>query len=244
MNALPGSAPWDVPAQLAGVALQSRGVHSEGAWTPVAMGAQGVNPTALLTDSSFGLEGQWIWVYDHCGVDSTTAILCPGEVQEWMGELIDTPGDHWHHEENALGCDVVELLQVSEAVVPALSWTPNTGIASTVLEVGDGWSVQAWTFNGEVISGADANVLEVELDGNYGVVAVHDESGCLVSYEGLLGCPGDINGDLTVGVSDLLAYLTSFGCTADCGVADINGDGAVNTSDLLMMLSLFGAVCN
>ena len=59
-----------------------------------------------------------------------------------------------------------------------------------------------------------------------------------------LGCPGDINGDLAVGVADVLAYLSSFGCASNCGVADLNGDGAANTSDLLMMLSLFGTVCN
>ena len=244
MHALPSSSPWDVPAQLAGVALQSRGVHSEGTWTSVAMGAQDLNPTALSTESVFGVEGQWIWVDDHCDVDSSAATLCPGEGLEWMGELIDTPGDHWHHEEDALGCDVVELLQVDEAVVPTLSWASSTEAGPAQLEVGDEWMVQAWTFNGAVVPGAEDNVLEVEVDGNYGVVAVHVGSGCLMSYEELFGCPGDINGDLTVGVSDVLAYLSSFGCEVNCGVADLNGDGAANTSDLLMMLSLFGVVCN
>ena len=47
-----------------------------------------------------------------------------------------------------------------------------------------------------------------------------------------------------IGVSDVLDYLSSFGCATNCGVADLNGDGAANTSDLLMMLSLFGAVCS
>jgi hypothetical protein len=244
MQALPESAPWDVPAQLAGVTLQSRGVHSEGAWTPVAMGAQDLNPTALSTESAFGVEGQWIWVDDHCNVDSTAATLCPGEGIEWMGELIDTPGEHWHHDEDVLGCDAVAFLQVAEAVVPALSWSSSSGTGPAQLSVGDEWLVQAWTFNGAVVPGAEDNVLDAEADGNYGVVAIHVGSGCLASYEELFGCPGDINGDLTVGVSDVLAYLSSFGCEVNCGVADLNGDGAANTSDLLMMLSLFGAVCN
>lgn len=60
---------------------------------------------------------------------------------------------------------------------------------------------------------------------------------------GLPGCPGDLNGDLLVGVMDVLAYLSSFGCIADCGIADINGDGSVNTTDLLLVLSLFGETC-
>lgn len=63
------------------------------------------------------------------------------------------------------------------------------------------------------------------------------------TLSGAPGCPGDINGDLLVGVIDVLAYLSSFGCIDDCGIADINGDGIVNTTDLLLVLSLFGETC-
>jgi len=42
----------------------------------------------------------------------------------------------------------------------------------------------------------------------------------------------------------VLAYLSSFGCITNCGVADLNGDGAANTSDLLMLLALFGTICS
>jgi len=58
----------------------------------------------------------------------------------------------------------------------------------------------------------------------------------------LVGCPGDYNNDQTVGVADVLGYLSTFGCMVDCGVSDLNGDGAANTSDLLLLLASFGDI--
>lgn len=241
MNALEEGFVWDVPAELAGVEVQTRGAISEGAWTSLGMGA--LDAMSLSVEFEGEWEGQWIWVHDHCGVDSTIVTLCPEESVDWMGQTINAAGDHWHHEEIAEGCDVVSLLQASSADVPALEWTSSVGMNSTQLQVGDAWAVQAWTFNGLPIEGANDNVLDVNLDGSYGVVATHIETGCLMTFEGLLGCPGDLNGDMAVGVADVLAYLVSFGCSSNCGSADLNGDGAANTSDLLMLLSLFGTVC-
>ena len=63
------------------------------------------------------------------------------------------------------------------------------------------------------------------------------------AMSGISECPGDLNGDLLVGVMDVLVYLSGFGCNVDCGVADLNEDGIVNATDLLLMLSLFGTEC-
>jgi len=53
-------------------------------------------------------------------------------------------------------------------------------------------------------------------------------------------CPGDLNNDSNVNVSDLLLLLGSWGpCPAPCS-ADLNGDGTVNVSDLLMLLGVWG----
>ena len=81
------------------------------------------------------------------------------------------------------------------------------------------------------------------MDGQYGIEAIHVSSGCTASYQAMFGCLGDVDGDFVVGVSDVLAYLSSFGCQTECGVSDLNGDGAANTSDLLIMLSMFGTIC-
>jgi len=55
-------------------------------------------------------------------------------------------------------------------------------------------------------------------------------------------CPGDLNGDGVVNVSDLLILLGNWGeCpgTAEC-VGDLNDDGVVNVSDLLILLGAWG----
>jgi len=56
-------------------------------------------------------------------------------------------------------------------------------------------------------------------------------------------CPGDLDGDGIIGVSDTLDMLANFGCIgADC-VGDIDGDTIVGVSDILELLSAFGANC-
>jgi hypothetical protein len=56
------------------------------------------------------------------------------------------------------------------------------------------------------------------------------------------GCFEDLDGDLVVSVSDILAVLSEFGCLSDCS-NDVNGDGYVNVADVLLVLSAFGTTC-
>jgi plastocyanin len=51
-------------------------------------------------------------------------------------------------------------------------------------------------------------------------------------------CIGDLDGDDTVGVTDLLELLAAWG--AGGGPADLNGDGAVDVADLLLLLGAWG----
>lgn len=244
MLASDSTMPWSTPESLAGVNVFLRGVNDDGVWSEELEGALYDAPAALEGSGTRPVEGQWIWVPDACAVDTTEVVLCPGESVIWEGELVDEPGWLWHHEENPSGCDGVSLLAVEQAPVPDLFWMSIANAGSSTLLVEEAWEIQAWTMNGEVVEDVTSNALEVSVDGSYGVVALHISTGCVGTYEALLGCPGDVDGDLTVGVSDVLAYLSAFGCVSNCGVADLNGDGAANTSDLLMMLSLFGTVCN
>lgn len=52
-------------------------------------------------------------------------------------------------------------------------------------------------------------------------------------------CPTDLNGDGTVGVSDILALIEAWGACPGCA-ADINGDGVVDVSDLLEVVGAWG----
>lgn len=47
----------------------------------------------------------------------------------------------------------------------------------------------------------------------------------------------DITGDLGYDITDLLSFLTAFGCTVGCNEGDVNSDGLVNSTDLLFLLT-------
>jgi hypothetical protein len=53
-------------------------------------------------------------------------------------------------------------------------------------------------------------------------------------------CPWDLDGDGSVGVSDLLSLLASWGPCKGCP-ADFDGDGSVGVSDLLALLANWGS---
>jgi hypothetical protein len=58
-------------------------------------------------------------------------------------------------------------------------------------------------------------------------------------------CPGDLDGDFLVSLSDLAIQLANFGLTEDAlpEDGDLDGDGDVDLSDLSQLLSLFGTGC-
>ena len=56
-------------------------------------------------------------------------------------------------------------------------------------------------------------------------------------------CPGDLNDDGFVTISDVLILLGDFGCTSECD-GDVDGDGVVTVADLLGgILASFGEAC-
>lgn len=56
-------------------------------------------------------------------------------------------------------------------------------------------------------------------------------------------CPGDLDGDGIIGVSDTLDMLANFGCVGNGCTGDLDGDTIVGVSDILELLSAFGFVC-
>jgi hypothetical protein len=58
-------------------------------------------------------------------------------------------------------------------------------------------------------------------------------------------CPGDVDGDRQVSLSDLSILLSHFGTAngATLSDGDVDGDNDVDLSDLSILLSRFGATC-
>jgi hypothetical protein len=65
----------------------------------------------------------------------------------------------------------------------------------------------------------------------------HDVS--IVIEAAQVDCP-DINGDGSVGITDLLAVIDVWGCS-DCNDVDVNLDGIVNRDDLIIVFNAWGA---
>lgn len=58
-------------------------------------------------------------------------------------------------------------------------------------------------------------------------------------------CPGDVNGDNRVDLSDLSLLLSNYGLLSGAtrGQGDLTGDGRVDLSDLSAVLSQYGNAC-
>ena len=69
----------------------------------------------------------------------------------------------------------------------------------------------------------------------------NDAGGNTFADECAPDCPGDVTGDDTVNVTDLLAVIAAWG--TDDPAADTNGDGMVGIDDLLAVLSSWG-ICD
>ena len=132
----------------------------------------------------------------------------------------------------------MEVLQLGLLDPPNLFWNAT----ENGLSVPGDWTGHQWFLNGTLLD-AEGATLEAPAAGNYTLTAVDPSTGCTVSTSGAVGCPGDLDADQVVGVSDVLLLLGGFGCSGDCGVSDVNADGVVNVTDVLFLLGLFGSIC-
>jgi len=135
-------------------------------------------------------------------------------------------------------CQTLEVLDLSLLDPPPLFWVEENG----QLEAPEGWTDYMWSLNGNALDETGSTVT-IGGSGEYTVTATDPGTGCTVSHSGTVGCPGDLDGDNLVGVSDILQLLGSFGCSGPCGAPDVNADGAVNVTDVLFLLGLFGSSC-
>jgi PKD repeat protein len=212
-----GLEPWSVPCDMAPASDQT--ALYDGACGPLA-------------------SAQYALVSEVCVLDTTAAGLCPEEVLVWGNSLVEGPGLYYALGAQGDDCLTLEVLDIEFLDTSPLYWN----LEGEQIQAPDGWTDHVWTLNGTVLDAGGA-VIPLAGSGDYTLTATDPVSGCTVAYTGTVGCPGDLDGDFIVGVSDILQLLGSFGCTDDCDNSDVNADGSVNVTDVLFLLGLFGSMC-
>ena len=156
-----------------------------------------------------------------------------------MVGLGDLPGGFFDGEAFGVSGDgsvVVGQSNASGGLVEAFRWTSSGGMErlwDVLLARGVDPAASGWTR----LSSANG----VSLDGNT-IVGDGFHNGSFEAFVAVIPqpVPGDVNGDGTVDVNDLLAVIASWGpCKAPCP-ADIapfpEGDGVVDVNDLLAVI--------
>jgi hypothetical protein len=141
-------------------------------------------------------------------------------------------------------------------------WSSEGGLfvaTPSATETVEGLGVYAWSA-AEMVGDAQGWLDAPQT--NFGWILIGDESGPTsgkrfdsrqnpvegvrprLTFQFVLPCPGDVNGDGMVELADLARVLSMFG--TQCGPAcpeDLDGDGDVDLADLAALLGRFGAVC-
>lgn len=143
----------------------------------------------------------------------------------------------WLEYQAANGPMIVEATRLSAGGAP--TWLPGfLGVATAATNKG--------RLSLTNVAGSDMLVAGWA-DGNFGAADIKAQN---IHVDGTLGprpCPGDINGDGVIELSDLALLLAAFGTQAgDPGFnasADLDVNGVVELSDLATLLAGFGSAC-
>lgn len=128
------------------------------------------------------------------------------------------------------------------------SYTVTIAFVSTATAWGTGGTldIDDLFLTGVGLDDANEFVVAIAFDDE---VATWGNAGSIVVDNVYLGpptaCPGDLNGDFQVNLSDLSQLLSNYGTPtgATFEQGDLNGDGAVSLNDLALLLSVFGSMC-
>lgn len=128
------------------------------------------------------------------------------------------------------------------------TWLPLETVGPGPAEANGGWFFRSFRVNDFVAPNATVRVRFTAEDAGGGSIveaAIDDFRAYTADCASTTPCPGDLNGDGSIGLADLTVLLSNFGTASGAGPedGDMNGDGAVDLADLTEFLSLFGSAC-
>jgi murein tripeptide amidase MpaA len=213
------------------------GTASDGHWNrgvPAGGGDRGDPPTD--GDGS----GQ-CWLTDNVAGNSDV----DGGYSALTSPELVTPGDgwtmsYWRWFSNDYGASPNEDVMLVE-------WSEDGSTWSLVEQIGPtgasgGWVQTDFDLDALGMSGVESFRLRVTAEdaGSGSVVEAGFDGVQIVKMDCVDAnpCPGDLDGDGTVGVDDVLLVLGAFGTNDPAG--DLNGDGIVDVNDILGIVAAFG----
>ena len=144
----------------------------------------------------------------------------------------------------------------SPQVAGTLSWKPTVDrIAVTWQNVPEYNTSNSNTFQVELFYDGQVHISWFGVDATTGIAGLSDGNGLPGDFvESDLSatracgpdCPGDFNGDATVGLADLSVLLAHYGMTSGAQYedGDMDSDGDVDLADLSQFLALYGTDCD
>lgn len=205
--------------------VQLHRLTPEGAWT-----TWDSTNSPLTLGGLFDLEpdldgGLWVGVDGKLlHFDGTTWAVLTQAQAGW-------PGD------NVTGIDV----RASDGLMAVTTQQPEIFPYTGGVSVFDGSGWTHWTMQNSPLTHWQVSAPHFDGDGHLWVSPMSE--GVAQILLGPTAIPGDLDGDGTVGILDLLALLGDWGpCPdppAECA-ADVDGDGSVGITDLLALLSNWG----
>ena len=216
------------------------GDASEGAWTRVTPSEGGVRCDAGTDADGSGM----CYVTGNSGSEDvdggTTTLISPVMAIEDESNLSYY---RWYNNgANCNGADANNDYFYVDLSVDGGGWF-NIETIGPVDQSGGGWYHVEHVLSDFVGAGSESiQVRFVCGDLNSGSIIEAGVDGVSVSKsycDDTTSCPGDISGDGTVDVTDLLAVVAAWGNTG--GPEDVDGDGEVNVGDLLTVVKAWGA---
>lgn len=129
----------------------------------------------------------------------------------------------------------------SQNIAEVASAGRPVGSFGTAVPNDDPRSLGGLIINAEIVYDSDGDGM---FDKCTGAGTGNDQSYNVVLYVGALAtCPGDLNADGMVDLSDLGALFSDYGCTGIGCVGDLNGDGVVGLGDLGVIFGQYGQPC-